>query len=316
MEYEIPDVLSVILRALSFVLLFQAAGIGIFIAIFRRWLASTQVSIRRLGQASAIGGVVLVGAHFALEAARMAGDMSGMLDPALQGMAWNSPARTALICRLAGLLLIAVGLQGASGRSSIVAVVGAVLSTGAFALTGHTSVNAHRGVLAALLMLHLLIVAFWFGALWPLYFVSLRETPARASGIVRRFTGVATWLVPVILVAGTAMAILLLPGFSVLTEPYGELLMAKVVGFALLLGLAAANKWRLGPALRSGTAGGGQRFRRSVATEYVLIAAVLTITAVMTSFYSPEACPTVSPASSVIRFLGAERNIANAAVPR
>ena len=138
-------------------------------------------------------------------------------------------------------------------------------------------------------MLHLLIVAFWFGALWPLYFVSLREAPARASAIVQRFTGVATWLVPVIFVAGTAMAILLLPGFSVLTEPYGELLMAKVVGFALLLGLAAANKWRLGPALHAGTAGGGRWFRRSVATEYVLIAAVLAITAVMTSFYSPEA---------------------------
>jgi putative copper export protein len=35
--------------------------------------------------------------------------------------------------------------------------------------------------------------------------------------------------------------------------------------------------------------GSGQWFRRSVATEYVLIAAVLTITAIMTSFFSPEA---------------------------
>jgi hypothetical protein len=32
----------------------------------------------------------------------------------------------------------------------------------------------------------------------------------------------------------------------------------------------------------------GPWFRRSVATEYVLIAAVLSITAVMTSFFSPE----------------------------
>ena len=53
-----PDVLSVILRALSFVLLFQAAGVAIFVAIFGRWLASSQVSIRRLGQAAAIAGLV------------------------------------------------------------------------------------------------------------------------------------------------------------------------------------------------------------------------------------------------------------------
>jgi len=284
-----PDVLSVILRALSFVLLFQTAGVAIFVAIFGHRLASSQILVRRLGQAAAIAGVVLVGAHFALEAARMAGDMSGMWDPELQGMAWNSPARAALICRMLGLLLIALGLQGVSVGSTIVAVVGAVLSIGAFALTGHTSVNPHRGALAALLMLHLFIVAFWFGALWPLYVATLRESPTRAGDLIERFTAMATWLVPVILVAGTAMAVLLLPNASALSEPYGELLIAKVVGFALLMGLAAANKWRLGPALVTGTAQSGRWFRRSLATEYILIATVLTITAVMTSFFSPEA---------------------------
>ena len=284
-----PDVLSVILRAVSFVLLFQAAGVAIFVAIFGRRLASSEVPVRRSGQVAAIAAVVLVASHFALEAARMAGDMSGMWDPALQGMAWHSPARAALLCRLLGLLLIAVGLQGVSVRSTIAAVGGAVLATGAFTLTGHTSVNVHRGALAALLMVHLLIVAFWFGALWPLYLASVREAPARASDIIERFTAVATWLVPVILVAGTAMAALLLPNLSALGATYGELLIAKVVGFAVLMGLAATNKWRLGPALVHAPLQSGRWFRRSVAAEYVLIAAVLTITAVMTSFFSPEA---------------------------
>ncbi len=286
---EMPDVVSVILRALSFVLLFQAAGVAIFVAVFGRRLASSQVSVRRLGQAAAIAAIVLVAAHYALEAARMAGEMSGMWDPTLQGMAWNSPAGTALICRLLGLLLIAVGLQEASVRWTILAVGGTVLATGAFALTGHTSVNAHRAALAPLLMLHLLVVAFWFGALGPLYVASLRETPARASDIIERFTAVATWLVPGILLAGIVMAVLLLPNLQALSEPYGELLIAKVVGFAVLMGLAAANKWRLGPALVHGPAQSGRWFRRSVAAEYVLIAAVLTITAVMTSFFSPDA---------------------------
>ena len=286
---EMPDVVSVIVRALSFVLLFQAAGAAIFVAIFGRRLAGSLVSVRRLGLAAAIAAIVLIAAHYALEAARMAGEMSGMWDPTLQGMAWNSPARAALICRLLGLLLIAVGLQGESGRWRIVSVGGAVLATGAFTLTGHTSVNVHRTALAALLMLHLLVVAFWFGALWPLYAVSLRETPARAAEIIERFTAVATWLVPVILLAGTVMAVLLLPNLQALSEPYGELLIAKVVGFAALMGLAAANKWRLGPALVQGPGQSARWFRRSLVAEYVLIAAVLTITAVMTSFFSPEA---------------------------
>jgi putative copper resistance protein D len=284
-----PDILSVILRALSFVLLFQAAGVAIFVAMFGRWLASSQATVRRLGRAAAIAAIVLVAAHYGLEAARMAGEMSGMWDPALQGMAWNSPGRAALICRLLGLLLIAIGLQGANGRWTVAAVAGAVLATGAFTLTGHTSVNVHRATLATLLLLHLLVVAFWFGALWPLCVATLRETPARAADLVERFTVVATWLVPMILVVGTAMAVLLLPNVSALSEPYGELLIAKVLGFAVLMGLAAANKWRLGPALVHGSAHSGRWFRRSVAAEYIVIAAVLTITAVMTSFFSPEA---------------------------
>jgi putative copper export protein len=277
------------LRALSFVLLFQTAGVAIFVATLGRRLTSSRGAVRRLGWAAALAAMPLVAGHYALEAARMAGDMSGVLDPSLQGMVWNSSNRAALTCRLAGLLLIAMGLQGVDGRWARLAVPGAVLVILAFTLTGHTSVNAHHWVLAGMLMVHLLVIAFWFGALWPLYIASLRETPARASEIVERFSTVATWLVPVILLAGTVMAVLLLPNLSALSEPYGQLLIAKVVGFALLMGLAAANKWRLGPTLIHGEAQSGRWFRRAVAAEYVLIAAVFAITAVMTSFFSPEA---------------------------
>jgi hypothetical protein len=77
---------------LSFVLLFQAAGVAIFVAMFGRRLESSQVSVRRLGQAAALAGLLLCAGHHAMEAARMAGEMSGMWDPTLQGMSWNSPA--------------------------------------------------------------------------------------------------------------------------------------------------------------------------------------------------------------------------------
>src|SRR5258706_14746542 len=96
-------------------------------------------------------------------------------------------------------------------------------------------------------MLHFLGVACWFGALCRLYVRSWGETPARASDIIERFTAVATWLVPVGFLAGIVMAVLLLPNLQALSEPYGELLIAKVVGFAVLMGLSAANKWRPGP---------------------------------------------------------------------
>jgi putative copper resistance protein D len=84
------------------------------------------------------------------------------------------------------------------------------------------------------------------------------------------------------------MAALLFPNMAALRAPYGRLLIAKVSGFALLMALAAANRWRLGPALAQATMQSERRFRRSVAAEYVLIATILTITAIMTSFFSPN----------------------------
>lgn len=283
------DGLSVTVRALSLVLLFQAAGIAIFLALFAEMLTSSRTAVRRLGQASALGGVVCVAAHYVLEGARMAGDLAGLSDPSLQGMVWHSSARAALIMRLVGLGLVAFGLRRGGSPKSILALLGAVLACLAFALTGHTSIVAHRLGLAALLVIHLCVVSFWFGALVPLYLASARETPARAWELTERFTRVATWVVPVILLAGLTLAFLLLPNAAALREPYGQLLIAKVVGFTLLMGLAAVNKWRLGPALAQGTVDSGRRFRRAVGAEYVLIVAVLTITAVMTSFFSPEA---------------------------
>ena len=283
-----PDIASLVLRALSFVLLFQAAGVAIFIALFGRRLDRSQPAIRRLGQAAALAGVVAVAGHYALEAARMAGQMSGLWDPMLQTMMWHSASRAALLCRLLGLLLIAVGLHAASQRRTILAIGGVVLTTGAFTLMGHTSVNSHRAVLATLLMIHLLIVAFWFGALGPLYLVSLKEPPARAFDLTQRFTAIATWLVPLILLAGATMAALLLPNVAALRAPYGRLLIAKFIGFVFLMGLAAANRWRFAPGLASATNPSERRFRQSLGAEYVLIAAILTVTAIMTSWFSPD----------------------------
>jgi hypothetical protein len=45
-----PDILSVVLRGLSFVMLFQAAGV----AIFGRRLESSLATIRHLGQVTAV----------------------------------------------------------------------------------------------------------------------------------------------------------------------------------------------------------------------------------------------------------------------
>ena len=287
-----PDLLSVTVRAAAFVCLFQAAGVAFFLAKSGGALTRSLAPIARLGWGAAIAGTVLILLHQSLEAMRMAGEYTGLMDAQLQQLAWLSAGGLAHLVQASGLLLIAAGLGGphwpARHRSTSLAVAGAALAVLAFLLTGHTSTHPLRVWLASLLGLHLLIIAFWFGALAPLALVLRREPLNIAVRTFEAFSVVAVWLVPLILVAGLGLAIVMAPGLSVLRQPYGQLLALKLAGFALLMGFALLNHSRLAPALATRGADGAPALRKSLMIEYALLVCVLAVTAVLTTFYSPE----------------------------
>ncbi len=164
---------------------------------------------------------------------------------------------------------------------------GALVLVAAFTTLGHTVDHPHRLTLAALLAAHLVCVTFWFGALWPLRQAVTLETPATAAAVLEQFSRIALWMVPALLLAGGTLLLLLVPGWSVFAQPYGQLLLAKIVGFCVLLGFAALNKLRLTPALRTNDPSAAPRLRRSLASEYGIVCSVLAITAIMTGLYSP-----------------------------
>jgi putative copper export protein len=281
-----PDLVSVIVRGFGFAALFQAAGAAFFLATFGASLARAGTPTRRVALGSAALGVILILAHLALDAARLSGDFAGLGDEDLQRLAWTSRSGISQLVQVLGLLAVLVGLWQPGRNRARWASLGGVMAVGGFLITGHTSTHALRAVLGPLLALHLLVVAFWFGALVPLALVIRLESRAAATGVLKRFSVIAGWLVPLILVAGLAMAWLLTGTLKVLGEPYGELLIAKLAGFGLLMVLAALNRWRLTPAYAE--ARSEASLRRSLAAEYVLIVAVLSVTAVLTAFYSPE----------------------------
>ena len=283
-----PDLLSLIVRAGAFVGLFQAAGAVVFLSIFEDRLAHSGPGVRRLGIAAALGAMALIAAHQLLEAARMADEYAGMVDAAMHKLAMFSSSGAAHAAQLLGLALLILGLRRSTRAGKVAASMGAMIVLLAFLLTGHTAVDARRWLLAPLLAAHLAIVAFWFGALAPLFMVVGRESREVAAWILQRFSVIAGWLVPGIAVAGLAMAVLLAPDLAVLRRPYGELLLVKLLGFGLLLGLAALNRWRWVPALADSQSGSRAAPRRSIAAEYLLIVAVLAVTATLTTFYSPD----------------------------
>ena len=283
-----PDIVSVVLRALWFVLLFQAAGAALFVAMLGSGVPDSSSDIRRVGVWAGVLAIVFLCGHYSLEAARMAGDFSGMSAASLQGLVLRSSTSVALALRVAGMGLVILSLCMTAPRGRAMGLIGALLAGVAFTLTGHTSVHAHRPLLALLLLSHVLIAMFWFGSLWPLWLVSARESRERAGRVVESFSAIAVWLVPLLLAAGLVMTAILVPGWGTFLQPYGELLIVKGVLFAGLMGFAAANKRRFGPGIAAGVPNAAGRFRRAVAAEGVLIGVVLSVTACLTTFFSPE----------------------------
>lgn len=280
-----PDLAAVLIRAAGFLACLQSAGVVLFLAIFGERLEHAGAAVRRLGVRSACAAAVLISLHYGLEAARMGGDWASSLDAELQRWVLHTSLSSAWLLRIASLMLIALALWRAGTATLLLGLLGTVLMALSFTLVGHT-MTAPLG-LAVLLVVHLLAIAFWFGSLQPLRLIVRVEPLHAAAGILAAFSRWAVWIVASLFVAGALLLAELLPSWSQLWSPYGLLVCAKVAGFALLLGLAALNKWRYAPVLASRPAA-SEALRRTVLAEYVLICGVLLLTAVLTSFFSPE----------------------------
>lgn len=281
------DGVSALLRTLGFMLLFQAAGAVLFVALAGKLLDRSKPAIQRVQLWSAVAAVAVLVLHLALEAARLAGDYAGIVDPTLQAMVLSTGNALAHAVQVIGLAAIALGALRRGAGQSPLALAGAVATVSAFLLTGHTSVHAWRPALGALLLIHLLFVAYWSGSLLPLYAALRLESGAVAVAVVKRFSSVAIWLVPAIAVAGVLLLLAIANGLPDFRKPYGALILAKCLGFSLLIALAALNRNRLTPSLEAGRVAARRHLQRTILAETMVMASVLAVTAVMTGFYSP-----------------------------
>jgi putative copper resistance protein D len=282
------DLAVALARALIFVFSLQAVGGLLFLVRLPADCVATSAILRRLVAWSAGIGISLVVARSILEPMRMAGHASGAVDPLLVQFFWQSNVGLAQVARIAGLagcLALCAARPAPSRPGAWLAAALVVLS---FALMGHTRSHDPGGGLGALLTIHLLAAAYWFGALLPLYVASTREPDARLTGIVRDFSRWAVWLVPAMLAAGAVIAWRLLGSLAALSTPYGTLLLVKLGGFAVLVALGAVNRYRLTPQLAMRPQNAALALRRVIGIELAIMVVVLAATAAMTTLYSPE----------------------------
>jgi putative copper resistance protein D len=238
---------------------------------------------RGLAVAFAVIGLIATILAFSLRGANLTGHVSGMTDPEMLGLLWTTPVGTALLLRLVGLSLLIAGLfMGRVG--TWVSVLGGIIAIWSFDHVGHVS-GRDTMLLDVALTLHLLAVALWIGVLTPLKrLASSSATYGSAADVGHRFGVIATVTVPLLIIAGGYMGYALVGSFSALVGTgYGQALIIKILLVGLLLGLAAANKLRFIPALRSGDPAASGHLSKSISVEWLVILAVLGTTAVLTT---------------------------------
>ena len=199
------------------------------------------------------------------------GDGATAFDPDLTGLSWLVLGPSTLAF---GIGACVVGLGALTNRRTLLAL-GAVVTVGGFALTGHTQALANPGVMPWAASLHALIGGFWIVApltLWPATSLGNDELLRR----LHRFSAVAVAAIPVLLGLGVWLAWTLARGWDgLIGSAYGQLLLVKLAAGLAAMGMGAINKQYLTAKVADQPERGRRWLRYALAIETALFAAAI-----------------------------------------
>ena len=299
MTVGIWDAAVVTAKAATYAATLAASG-GVFFLLYSRALLDGICAgrIRRLIRLLVLIAALAGGVMILVTGASMSGDAGGLADVGLARMILQAGEGRASLVRLIGLILIGASVTGRRSPAAMT-LLGAVAAATSFAWVGHVhALSALRGAWlpALVIVVHLLGVAFWLGALIPLLMVAggadadlSRADMSRIAATVGRFGAAALVVVGALLTAGVVLLCLLLRDVDELwTDDYGRLVLTKILLVSCLLALAALNHLRLTPRLFAYDTGALQALKGSIMAELALAGCVLVMTAAMTTLAGPS----------------------------
>jgi copper transport protein len=184
-----------------------------------------------------------------------------------------------LVIAAAAIGLSCLSLRHPSAKAarilSAVAMAGVGLS---LASSGHASTAPPQWLARPAVFLHGIGLAWWVGALLPL--MALALSPAQPLlPVLHRFSKVAVPVVGIVALTGLLLAVIQLESFQALiSTKYGWILCIKLALVVMLLALAALNRFRLTPALQSGSKH-TRPLVRSIGIECVVVVGILALVA-------------------------------------
>ena len=199
--------------------------------------------------------------------------MQGEVWRAGWGTAYGLTALSAECAMLAGLLALVTPMRFARALASV-----GLLGIGlALLLSGHAGTVEPRFLTRSAVFFHGVTVAFWIGALIPL----VVAIGAGDRDALMRFSRLIPIPLAVLIVTGCLLMFVQLDRIDALwTTRYGLVLSGKLALVAILIALAAANRYALVPRFAAtGSAPAGRPLATSIRAELALALVILALVA-------------------------------------
>jgi copper resistance protein D len=270
-------------------LLFGLPLFGLYALKGAEQLQNAVLPLRSITVWLSLSGIILSLLGIVAMTASMAGVRFFEVDSAsVSMMIFETTMGNAWLVRMLALVITLAAAQFLLRNStplwlSLVAFASAV-TLSSLAWTGHGAASEGAAGTAQLIadITHLLGAGAWLGALAALTIMLSRGAQTcdeahlrRTHRVLEGFSVTGTIIVALVLSSGLANSWMLVGPKNLLTLPatlYGQLLIAKLLLFALMLALAAANRFRLTPAFDRALQSGGTsdaiaKLRKSLAFE-------------------------------------------------
>ncbi|GLX83065.1 MAG: copper resistance D family protein [Aestuariibacter sp.] len=296
MEMYIWNTVIVLSKIVFYVGFACIAGYTFFKQVFEQSESHNNLAIANLKwiRGSIVIALLANGLWFFASTGAMAEEgIQGAFDPDILDIMWDSPIGDGTLLRGLGLVLAIFAITSHIKFKSVVLsnylkqgilVSSLFLLAYTFTLIGHVS---ELGVFGkVLLMLHVLVMAWWFGALFPLRQACNERNYEQLYSLMDTFGKQASIAVSLLLVAGLWLAFQLVGNVEELfSSSYGQTLLLKLALVTSILGIAAKHKLKLVPQLKNND--GREALSKSISIEMVVAFAILSVTAGLTSVVGP-----------------------------
>ncbi|MDG2475336.1 MAG: CopD family protein [Paracoccaceae bacterium] len=276
-------IINPILKTVLYLASFGSIGSFIFSLHFRLKLTEEQqFYCVQLSRKSALIGIITSVLLIFSVAGNLGGDFVSVIDILMLQLAIQSKSGISYLTVFAGFIIMLLAHKMKAKAQKKTLLIGSVTVLFSFTLAGHAQLS---GVFTQLLLiLHLLGIAFWLGALLPFRWICLQSDVSNLSSLAHRFGVIAMVYVGLLLITGITYAYTLLGKLShIFTTSYGNALLVKIVLVISLLCLAAFNKFKAVPALEKNPLQGLKQFKSSVQFEIVLALFILSASSLLTT---------------------------------